>query len=640
MKTARKRIGSADGNLFSRGVGLASIVVLTALLANAAIGAVVSEASSPRCTGGTFTLGNGLMDLGWTRISHPSRLYTGPSIGFQVLQRCTDNDAVCNTNDDCGNGQCQPTCDCNDDTTCEITGPTQQSRCLTTLATCTDNADCPPNVPCVYTFGPPLPLSAGGTPTCNMMHFETPLTGTVDTSTGVLAAQVNLRWRLHLGELIDRPCPRCGSPAQNPKPGEHFTCEGGQTPGAACAVEGVSPEFGGVSHDCAPTLGSNITGPGVVLRLGDLTTGTTTRTAQVPCKNFSFTSNPLSGTGKCIDNNVECSSNADCMRCTGDPATPCTGDGECAGKGACAEAPDQPISCGYWCHCGFCDDDPALPCFDSSDCPQRQTCRAGGGVGTAPNSPQQKPNDCSGDRFICGTQETETCAHTLIGHCSLQSYRACSDDAPCPAGNAGTCVFDRHACFEPRMTRTGAPSPLGSYCSTTLAQCTTNGDCGDAACVPDSSALETVALACMPQSSSAAVNSAYGITGPAAISLGGFLKICREGDTCQEIIPVPICGNGIAEYGEWCDDGDAAFAPGDYCDDFCKLVPCGKPTNSAGRTPTASDAQYALRAAVGQVSCDLRVCDADDSGAVMATDALTILNKAVGLEIALNCPVE
>lgn len=30
----------------------------------------------------------------------------------------------------------------------------------------------------------------------------------------------------------------------------------------------------------------------------------------------------------------------------------CTHNSDCAGKGACAEAPDQPVTCGYWCRCG------------------------------------------------------------------------------------------------------------------------------------------------------------------------------------------------------------------------------------------------------------------------------------------------
>lgn len=53
---------------------------------------------------------------------------------------------------------------------------------------------------------------------------------------------------------------------------------------------------------------------------------------------------------------------------------------------------------------------------------------------------------------------------------------------------------------------------------------------------------------------------------------------------------------------------------------------------------TASDALYILGAAVGVRSCELCVCDVNDSGGITATDALAALNEAVGLPIVLDCP--
>lgn len=52
----------------------------------------------------------------------------------------------------------------------------------------------------------------------------------------------------------------------------------------------------------------------------------------------------------------------------------------------------------------------------------------------------------------------------------------------------------------------------------------------------------------------------------------------------------------------------------------------------------ASDALFALQAAVGLRSCDLCVCDVNDSGGITATDALIILSAAVALPIPLTCP--
>jgi hypothetical protein len=64
---------------------------------------------------------------------------------------------------------------------------------------------------------------------------------------------------------------------------------------------------------------------------------------------------------------------------------------------------------------------------------------------------------------------------------------------------------------------------------------------------------------------------------------------------------------------------------------------CGFPITD-GETPAASDALFALKAAVGGATCALCVCDVDDSGKVGAGDALAILRAAVGGEITLDCP--
>ena len=78
---------------------------------------------------------------------------------------------------------------------------------------------------------------------------------------------------------------------------------------------------------------------------------------------------------------------------------------------------------------------------------------------------------------------------------------------------------------------------------------------------------------------------------------------------------------------------------------------CGDPISDAPRSKdrreldrartalvTASDALFILNAAVGAVSCQLCLCDVDDSGAVTAVDALATLQFAVGVDIELVCP--
>jgi hypothetical protein len=63
---------------------------------------------------------------------------------------------------------------------------------------------------------------------------------------------------------------------------------------------------------------------------------------------------------------------------------------------------------------------------------------------------------------------------------------------------------------------------------------------------------------------------------------------------------------------------------------------CGQPA-SGGTSPTATDALFALNAAVGLVACNIDVCDADGNCTVTAIDALRILKIAVGEILSLDC---
>lgn len=126
---------------------------------------------------------------------------------------------------------------------------------------------------------------------------------------------------------------------------------------------------------------------------------------------------------------------------------------------------------------------------------------------------------------------------------------------------------------------------------------------------------------------------------------------CNDGDGCTEndqcsgstcqgtpIDGCAVCGDGIATPPEPCDDGNNTFTSGEYCGVDCVLIPCGKPTNSSGDKPKASDALFILKAAVGQASCTPQVCDVDSSGKILASDALRALRSAVGQTVVLICP--
>lgn len=53
---------------------------------------------------------------------------------------------------------------------------------------------------------------------------------------------------------------------------------------------------------------------------------------------------------------------------------------------------------------------------------------------------------------------------------------------------------------------------------------------------------------------------------------------------------------------------------------------------------TATDALFALGAAVGTTNCSRCLCDADGSGSTSATDALALLQASVGMGVELACP--
>jgi hypothetical protein len=520
------------------------------------------------CTSASFFIRDGEFDLGWTGIAHGMELPRRHAFSARMKRTCSTTTSVeCLRDADCPVTEtCVATCNCNDDVSCELSGPVHEKHCASYLDPCTTNADCEDGVACKHLLGPPTPLSSGGTPICVTNFFESPLAGSFDSNTGEVHLSTLVRSRVYLGLTLYKPCPRCGAPDQDPEIGDEFTCDGGPRNGDSCIVHAVTSDFGGTSFDCpTPPIG-DFSPFEIVNQLDEITTGTTTKQAGLPCKGFGFQGNPTvpGSNPKCLDRYTSgdpvCTSNTDCLRCSADIATDCASNDDCTGKGYCAEAPDQPVTCGFWCHCGFCNDDPNLPCFQTSDCPEGKKCQMGTGSGTQRNSPQARPNDCSSDKFICGGTSDGECATTETGTCSDQPYRGCEVDVECENFNAGFCNFEARPCFESRISRTGTASPLGAYCAFENKTCTSNDDCTQPQdfCAADAARSELVALFCAPAHTNSAINSAGGLTGPAALRLDSFMQICR-------------CGDGKIGCEEECDDG--GIATGDGCDELCRDEP-------------------------------------------------------------------
>ncbi|MBI5503780.1 MAG: DUF3344 domain-containing protein [Deltaproteobacteria bacterium] len=95
---------------------------------------------------------------------------------------------------------------------------------------------------------------------------------------------------------------------------------------------------------------------------------------------------------------------------------------------------------------------------------------------------------------------------------------------------------------------------------------------------------------------------------------------CNDGVSCT----VDTCN---LETGACTNDDSQCGCPGT----------CGDPAQALG-TITAVDAGFILRTSVELEDCELCVCDLDNSGEVLANDALADLKYAVGLPQTLGCP--
>ncbi len=563
----------------SRHPTLKARIVVAGLLC-ALIGTYAPQAATPAvaapCEIIDMRIGAGSeLDWGWNGAGHDQALLEGAATSFAVVRRCSVANTVCAIDTDCPSGEaCDLTCDCDSaiDPECEIMGPVGASRCIVaTNQACAADTDCPGSQTCEKFFGPPLPLSAEGTPTCVTSYFQDDLVGTVNLQTGSVEASAFLRFRVHLGIQLAKPCPRCGAVAQNPEVGDTFTCDGGPRNGQTCTVDGVSPAFGGTSFDCPPDAVSNVTGAGLAIDLARLSTGAQVRDAVIPCGGSLSALHPDNGGGVCLDTFAACSSNADCLRCSGDPTVVCSGNGDCTGNGTCAAAPEQPIACGVYCHCGFCDSDPDQPCNTDADCDAGETCAQGAGA-----NQQLQGNKCTdlacglGGFEQCCSNDDPSCVNPTAkdGKCTLQSFRSCNNNVDCSSQSAGTCTLTNRPCFENRIARTGTPSPLGAYCTSdpAVGACTTNSDCNVGACVSYAMEPTATALVCVPATASASINAASGAPGPAAFSFVTELFVDGTGPLC-------VCGNGNLECVEQCDDGNATNADG--CDTNCTATACG-----------------------------------------------------------------
>jgi len=406
------------------------------------------------------------LDSGWSGLSHDFAIPSGGRLTVAV-SNC--------------DGTERPTCG-----ECDVDGPLANGggiefdnrRCFGdgSWVTCSSDLDCTnagQTGPCVFFFGPPLPISSGGVPVCVTNQIDGPITGTVDVEAGATETSVKLIARAHTGISVAVPCPRCAS----------GVCTAGVRSGEACIINGTSDLFGDVSLDCPPPQ-AGIIGRLPISLVNSTGTQAQTLTAASPaCTAVGFS------TSKCF-----------CDTCDDGSNTPCFSDAECLAIGA--------TTCGGKRCLGGANNGNA--CGAASDCPAGQ-CGVPGQP-TAPNQCQSavctpNPGDTdSVDEGVCSTGPFDFL-------CSVDVYRGCTSATDCnppPSGNCVDCTAS------------------GQTCDALQRQCYTDDGVigGDVmvAGVPSPPCTNTArpelgALFCVPPTAEAAPNAVAGLPGLGRLTL-------------------------------------------------------------------------------------------------------------------------
>ncbi len=284
-----------------------------------------------------------VLDTGWTGLAHDQTVIQDGKITFSL--------------------DCDGTC-----TACDVGGPIQNvkagagdidaHRCSgDTSIACDDDDGCTGKGKCVFYFGSPLPLSAGGVSTCVTNQVNGNVSGTSNLDTGQFATTINLTSRVYNAIELAVPCPVCVGDATVNDGTQGGTCSDGPRKNLACDGNGRSAKFqsfGTTSFDCPPNNGALITALSIAL---DGSSGTETLTLTSGSPNCVS----VSAAGKkcfCPNESQETRPSA----CIDDTSTPengllCAPDSPT--QGHCADGPVDP-------HCTI---ESFRGCLQDSDCP-------------------------------------------------------------------------------------------------------------------------------------------------------------------------------------------------------------------------------------------------------------------------------
>jgi hypothetical protein len=510
---------------------------------------------TPQCTCPSsatisFTVADGAdLDTGWTGTAHDLAVQKGSTISGELSN-----------------------CDAVNDPVCDFFGNVGSSCAADPTQSCLSDSQCSAGGCNINTFGPPLPLSAGGVPACIVNRFATDVTGTYNLQTGDAELFTHLSSLVFLGIAVSRPCPICDCGQADPhncQIGDTGTCT--DNAGGACRVQGTGP-LGPTSNDCFPSPSSNVSGGGLDIAFQPVTTGTSTFPSNQACDGSGHTNESCWCDGqpqanqcaKACDgganNDQACSSDAECP---GAPAGACKPlcrqiTGEAVGEGECIAGPPTQTCAGA----------PEIGCQTSSNCPN----------GTGPC--QAKNQRCFLDPIVrVGTPSTTqnisvstfcipaTTASAINQTAGLPGPGAISFPADIDIKRCGDNTVNR---FVEECDGTDDSNCPGSC----LANCKCNRTCGNNVVEFGEQCDGTSDAACPGQCG--APNSANPCVCPASCG-DGFVAPGEECDppndsacpgscsSCQCPVPTATCLNGVLDPGEPCEEPAIGCGPSQAC---------------------------------------------------------------------------
>jgi hypothetical protein len=503
----------------------------------------------------------GDLDTGWTGTAHDSAVQTGSTISGELSG-----------------------CNGTTDFLCDFFGNVGSFCSADPSRACLTNNDCSNAGTCVVqTFGPPLPLSAGGVPACIVNRFATDATGTYDMQSGAASINLRLSSLVHLGSSVSAPCPICDCGKANLQDcvkGDTGTCTG-IIGSPACTVGGNGP-FGPTSNDCPPSSSLNVSGGGLDIPFTPLTTGTVTLPTNQKCDGTGYTNDncwcdaqpqPSSCQRACDGGSNDAQSCGSDGDCPGAPAGACKPlcrqiTGEAVGEGEC---PAGPIS-------QTCSGAPEIGCQNNSDCP------AGKGPCVSKNQ------RCFMDPIVkTGTPGLST--DTLVSAFCIPATSGSAINQTAGLPGPGAISFPNTVTAA--ICGDGVKNRTAEECDKTddancpgacLANCTCNTACGNgviefgeqcdgsnAAACPGQCALPgtPAECTCPPICGDGFLGAGEqcdpgGVGGTPPANDTACPGLCNNA-SCQCTVQVPQCGNGTVDPGEACDLPAAGCGPLQTC---------------------------------------------------------------------------